>query len=258
MTAPTPTTSPARSLPTPFVACLLYALRVCVPPKKWALLALPLVGSTLFGLLARVIEEHDSDAERLAVIAGGALFSLVLPLACLVVGDAVLGAEVRSGAFALTWLSPASFSTIVLARWLAGWIVATVSLAPAMAIAAFAAGVPDAAAPLVVAAVAAAGAYVAVFVLIGATVQRAALWSLAIVLLGERLLGAALSGIAQLSPQWLAAGVYADLGPDGDELLRDGVPSGVGALLRLAIVGGVALAFAVRRVRKLKLIGTDD
>lgn len=241
---------------TAFAACLAYAARVCVPPKRWALLALPVVASALFGLLARVVDE-GSAAEGLATVGEG-LFGLVLPFACLVVGDAVLGAEVRSGAFALTWLSPTPFSTIVVARWLAGWAIAAVSLAPAMVAAALAAGVPEAIGPLAVSAVAAAGAYVALFVLIGATVRRAALWSLAVVLLVERLIGTALAGIAQLSPQWLARTAYGDLGPDADDLLRSGVPSGTSAILRLVLVGAVALGFAVRRVRHLRLVGAAD
>jgi hypothetical protein len=182
----------------------------------------------------------------------------VLPLACLVVGDAVLGAEVRSGAVALTWLSPTPFAPIVAARWVAGWLVATVALAPAMAASALVAGVPEAIGPLVGATVVAAGAYVALFVFIGATVQRAALWSLGVVLLGERLLGAALAGIAQLSPQWLARTAYGDLGPDAHRLLRDGVPAGSGALVRLAIVAAVCLALGVASVRRLRLVGAAD
>lgn len=240
----------------PFAACVAYAARVCVPPRRWALLALPLVASVLFGLLARVVDDGTA-AEGLATVGEG-LFGLVLPFATLVVGDAVLGAEVRSGAFALTWLSPTPFATIVVARWLAGWAIAAAALGAAMAGAALAAGVPGAVAPLVGVTVVAAGAYVAVFVLIGATVQRAALWSLALVLLVERLLGTALSGIAQLSPQWLARTAYGDLGPDAEDLLRGGVPSGAGALVRLALVTVVALAAATRRVRHLRLVGAAD
>jgi ABC-type transport system involved in cytochrome c biogenesis permease component len=252
-----PHTSRSRGrLPSPFLACLVYAVRVCVPPKRWLLLGLPVIGAVLFGLLARVVDDPTPESSFAAI--GEGLFGLVLPFACLIVGDAVLGAEVRSGAFALTWLSPTPFATIVVARWLAGWIIAAVALAPAMALAAVAAGVPNAIAPIVVATVAAAGAYIALFVLIGASVQRAALWSLAIVLLGERLLGEALAGIAQLSPQWLARTAYADLGPDAEQLLRSGVPSGAGALLRLAIVTAVCLALSIRRIRRPRLVGAPD
>jgi ABC-type transport system involved in multi-copper enzyme maturation permease subunit len=243
-------------MPGPFVACLVYAIRVCVPPKRWALLLVPIVAAGLFGLLARVVDDPTPEGAFNSVSEG--LFGLVLPFACLIVGDGVLGAEMRSGSFALTWLSPTPFTTIVAARWLAGWIVASVALVPAMVLAALAAGLPSAIGPLVLATVAAAGAYVALFVFVGAAVQRAALWSLAIVLLGERLLGEALAGIAQLSPQWLARTTYGGLGPDADNLLRDGVPAGAGAVVRLAIVTAVCLWLSVRRVRRPRLVGAPD
>lgn len=246
-----------RPLPGAFAACVAYAVRVCVPPKRWALLTVPVVVAGLFGLLARVVDESTAG-ERLATVTGEGLFGLVLPFACLVVGDAVLGAEVRSGTFAATWLSPTPFATIVGARWVAGWFVACVALVPAMALAAGVAGAPAAIGPLVIAAVAGAGAYIAVFVLIGSTFRRAALWSLGVVLLVERLLGTALAGIAQLSPQWLARTAYGDLGPDADELLRSGVPDGVAALVRLSVVAVVALVVAERRVRRLRLVGAAD
>jgi len=250
--APTAT----RPLPGPFAAAVAYAVRVCVPPKRWALLALPVVVAGLFGLLARAVDDPTAG-ERFATVGDG-LFGLVLPFACLVVGDAVLGAEVRSGTFALTWLSPTPFATIVGARWLAGWLVASVALVPAMALAAVVAGVPGGIGALAVATIAAAAAYVAVFVLIGAAFQRAALWSLAFVLLVERLLGGVLDGLAQLSPQWLARTAYAELGPDAEDLLRGGVPSGTSALVRLAVVAAVALALAQWRVRHLRLAGAAD
>ncbi len=89
-------------------------------------------------------------------------------------------------------------------------------------------------------------------------VEGGLIWALGVVLLGERLLGGVLSGIAQLSPQWLARTAYGELGPDADELLRSGVPSGSGAIVRLAIITVVCLVLAVRRVRRLRLVGVAD
>lgn len=246
----------SAALPGRFVACFLYTIRVCVPPKRWALLAVPTAGAVLFGLLARAIDDPTAEGAFNSVTAG--LFGLVLPFACLVVGDAVLGAERRSGALALTWLSPAPFATIILARWLAGWAVTSVALVPAMAAAALVAGVPAAVGPLLAATVAASAAYLALFVVVGVTAQRAALWSLGIVLLGERLLGEALAGIAQLSPQWLARTAYGGLGPDADELLRSGVPSGWAAVIRLAVLTTLLLVLAERRLRHLRMAGPTD
>ena len=251
-------TAPAaeRALPGPFAAAFVYALRVCVPPKRAALLALPCVGAVLFGLLARAIDEPTA-AYRFSAVAG-ALFGLILPLACLVVGDAVLGAEVRAGTFGLTWLSPVRFPTIVLARWSAGWLIAAGALVPAMALSALIAGVPEAVGPIALATVAGTAAYLALFVLIGAAFKRAAWWSLAIVLLGERLLGGVLPGIAQFSPQWLATMVYAGLGPSTGELERAGMPTGVAAVGRLALLTVVFVLLAVWRIRRLRLAGSVE
>jgi len=246
----------ARALPRPFVAAFVYALRICVPPKRVALLALPFVGALLFGLLARTVD-LPAASTRFAAISG-ALFGLILPLVSLVVGDAVLGAEVRAGTFALTWLSPARFSTIVLARWSAGWLVAAGVLAPALALSAAIAGVPGAAAPIALSAVAGTAAYLALFVFIGATFRRAAWWSLAFVLLGERLLGGVLTGIAQLSPQWLSTMVYAGLGPNADSLERAGMPIGWAAVGRLALLTVVFVLLAVRQIRRFRITSVGE
>lgn len=251
MTAPVAGTSPGRRLPGPFVACFLYAARVCVPPKRWAILAIPSALAVVFGLLARLVSDRSAEA-AFAITANG-IFFLVVPIVCLVLGDAVLGAERRSGAFALTWLSPTPIPTIVLARWAAGWALSSITLAPAVALAAVVAGAAGGIPALLVAVVAGSAAYVAVFVVVGAVFQRAALWSLALVFLVERLLGTVLAGIAQISPMWLTRSTYGALGPDADDLVRTGVPSGWGAVVRLAIVTALALLLADRRVRKLQL-----
>jgi hypothetical protein len=245
-----------RTLPTPFVAAFVYALRICVPPKRAALLALPCVGALLFGLLARTVGE-STPAHGFNTVSG-ALFGLIMPLVCLVVGDAVLGAEVRAGTFGLTWLTPVRFSTIVLARWSAGWLVAAGALVPALALSATIAGVPEAIAPIALAAVAGSAAYLALFVFIGATFRRAAWWSLGFVLLGERLLGGVLTGIAQLSPQWLSTMVYAGLGPSATGLERAGMPTGGAAVGRLALLTVVFVLLAVYRIRRFKITSVGE
>lgn len=234
-----------------------YALRVCFPAARRLGLVVPALGALLFGLLARALD--DTPEEALAQVVGRGLFGVVLPIGCLVIGDAVLGAEVRSGTVHFTWLSPARFASIVAGRWAAGWVVAVLALAVPCGLAAVVAGVPDAAPALGFAAAAGAAAYVAVFVALGAMTRRAVVWSLAVVVLAERLLGEALSGIAQWCPGWLARGVYADLGPDAGRLLRNGVPEGADAVVRLAVITAAALLLAARRLARLRLAGpTDD
>jgi hypothetical protein len=249
-------TAPARPLPGPFAAAFAYAARVSVPPKRLLLLALPCAATVVLGLISSGLPEHPGGHQPFDAVTT-MTFALVVPLACLVIGDAVLGAEVRTGTFALTWLSPCRFSTIVLARWLAGWLIAAAALLVATTASAVVAGHPERIGSLAIAVIAGSGAYVALFVLVGATVRRAALWSLAIVLLVEDLLGAVLSGIAQLSPQWLGAMAYAGLA-DREDTLREGMPTGGGAVVRLVVLGAVFLVIAVRRIRRLRLVGAGE
>jgi hypothetical protein len=253
-----------RPLASPFVAIVGYTLRGCLPARRWWGVLLPCVGAVLFGAMTQVVNNSDTSLdthEAFGVVAEQGLFGLVLPLTCLVIGDAIMGADIRAGTFPLTWLSPVPFHTIVLGRWLGGWIVALVTVVPALALAALVSGIPDAgeaAATMVLAGVAGSAAYIGLFIMIGALVRRSAVWALAIVFLGERLLGNALSGIAQLSPMWESSQVYAGLGPGGDELVRSGTPQGWGAVVRLAIVLAVTLVVASRRLRRLTPTGGDE
>jgi hypothetical protein len=257
MTAPTaPPPQRGKPLPPPFVAIVAYTLRACLPPKRWAGILLPCAGALLFGLLAQI--NSGTAAEGLADIAEAGLFHLILPLVCLVIGDAVLGADARAGSFSLTWLSPVGFGTIAAGRWLGGWLVALVTVVPAMALATVVASVPEAAVPIAIATAAGSAAYIALFIVIGVLVRRAALWSLAIVLLGEWLLGATLTGIAQLSPLWMAQQVFAGLWDDGFLIERSGIPSGWGAVTRLAAITVVMLLVATWRLRRMRPIGGDD
>lgn len=230
-----------------------YTLAACFPRRRRLGLLLPAAGAVLFGLLTHVIDEPA--AEALARVAGPGLFGVVLPVGCLVVGDAVLGAEVRSGTLHFTWLSPVRFSTIAAGRFLAGWLVATAAVALPCGAAAVVAGAPAQAGPMAVATAGAAAAYVAVFVLVGASARRAVVWSLGLVVLVERLLGTALSGVAQWCPSWLGRTVYAGLADGAESLARTGLPQGGGGLVRLAVLTAAAVALATWRLRRLRLAG---
>ena len=239
----------------PLAAIVAYTVRACVP-SHGALLLLPVAGAVLFGLLSRMSDEAATVA--FARVGGAAMHTLVLPITCLVIGDALLGAEIRSGVFAFTWLSPVRYSTIVIGRWLGGCLIAAAILVPAAAAAAIVAGAPSSAGASVVAAMAGTAAYLALFLAIGASFRRPVVWSLVLVILVERLLGAALDGVAQLSPGWLAQSVLVGLTGPADELRREGIPAGWAAVGRLALVAAVGLAIATRRLRSLQPASSAD
>jgi hypothetical protein len=247
----------ARGRPWATLSALFsYTLRSSLPAKRRLALLLPCLAAVLFGLIARGL---DGDAARdFARIASLALFGLVLPVTSLVVGDAVLGAEVRRGAFTFTWMSPVPTWQIVVARWAAGSLVAGGSLALSFAISALVANTPDSAGPAAVAGAFGALAYVALFMAIGCIAQRAAVWSMGFVFLIERLLGTALSGIAQLSPTWESRAAFVGLADVQRSLERHGIPHGTGALIRLSIIAAVCLLLAARRLPRMKMAGSTD
>jgi ABC-2 type transport system permease protein len=240
-----------------FAAILTYTLRSCIGPKRWLGCLLPCAGALLFGLLARTMAEPAG--ESFARVAADGIFALVVPIAALVIGDAILGAEVRSGVFHFTWLTPSPLIQIVLGRWLGGCIVALVTIVPACALAALIAGDPASVWPVAVSAFAGAVAYIAIFVAIGCIARRAAVWSLAFVFLVERLLGTALTGIAQWSPTWESRAAFLDLVDDAPKsLIRDGIPAGTGALIRLAVITAIGLAVARWRLAHMRMSGAAD
>jgi ABC-type transport system involved in multi-copper enzyme maturation permease subunit len=240
-----------------FAAIFMYTLRSCLPPKRLVAVLLPCVGAILFGLLARAV---DSSPERaFANVAAEGIFSLVMPIAALIIGDSVLGAEVRAGTFHFTWLSPVPLVQVVVGRWLGGSLIALVTIAPATALAAVVAGAPSSAGAAFIAAAVGSVSYVALFIAVACVTRRTATWSLAIVFLVERLLGAALTGIAQLSPTWESRAVFVGLlDRPPRRLLREGIPEGTDAIVRLAIVTIVCLLIANWRMSRMRLAGASD
>jgi len=262
VTPPTPdaATDTARTSTRPrsrLAALIVYTWRSCFPPKRWAAVLLPCAGALLFGVLAHAIDLGADHA--FANVAAEGIFGLVMPITALVIGDSVLGAEVRAGTFHFTWLSPTPTWQIVAGRWIGGSAVAIVTIAPAAALAAVIAGSASSAWPALLAAAMGSVAYVALFIAIGCLTRRTAVWSLAFVFLIERLLGAALTGIAQLSPTWESRAIFVGLLDDAPERLhRDGIPAGSAAIVRMLIVTAVALALANWRMKHLRLSGASD
>jgi ABC-2 type transport system permease protein len=240
-----------------FIVILAYTFRSCFPRKRWAAILVPCAGALLFGSLAYAV--HESASRAFADVAADGIFGLVMPIAALVIGDSVLGAEVRAGTFHFTWLTPTPTWQIVLGRWAGGSIVALATIAPACALAALIAGAPESAFPAFIAAAVGSAAYVAVFVAIAVLTRRTAVWALAFVFLVERLLGTALTGVAQLSPTWESRAIFLGFVNDvPSRLERKGIPYGGAAIVRLALVTIVVLVVAIWRMGHMRMSGASD
>ncbi len=251
------TDTPVRTRPQPpLLAIIRYTLLAAAGNRRGRWMAVAAIGSVLFGLLATALNGGAGPA--LANVARPGLFALVLPITCLVIGDAILGSELRSGAFTFTWLSPVAPWQITLGRWCSGSLIAGATLGPAFALAAIVAGVPDQAGALALAGVTGATAYIAVFMAIGCITRRAAAWSLGFVFLTERLVGSSLSAVAQWSPSWEADAVFVGLTHDVADHARSGIPQGWGAVVRLGLITIVALVVATRGLRSLRIVGASD
>jgi ABC-type transport system involved in multi-copper enzyme maturation permease subunit len=260
MSVSSPTASPGTNVRrrSRFVAIVVYTLRSCFPRKRWAAVLVPCAGAILFGLLAYALNEGSAQRDFAAVAVEG-IFGLVVPIAALVIGDSVLGAEIRAGTFQFTWLTPTPTWQIVIGRWVGGSLVALITIAPAAFLAAIVAGSPASAAPAFGAAAMGSIAYVAIFIAIAALTKRTAVWSLAFVFLVERLLGTALTGIAQLSPTWESRSIFLGYLDDvSSRIVRDGIPQRGAAVLRLSIITAVVLGIAIWRIGHKRWSGASD
>jgi ABC-2 type transport system permease protein len=238
-------------------AVIGYTLRSCFGRRRWLGCLIPCAGAVLFGLLATT--RSEPAAEAFARVSSEGIFGLVLPVAALVIGDAVLGADVRSGVLHFTWLSPTPLGLIVLGRWLGGAVIVLVTVVPACILAAFVAGAPESAWAIALAGGATAMAYIGVFVAISTIARRTAVWSIAFVFLVEGLLGNVLTGVAQWSPTWQGLGVFTGYAPGvPNAIVRDGIPEGGAALVRLAVITVVMLLFSRWRLSRMKFTGAAD
>jgi len=237
-------------------AIFTYTLRSALPARRWLGASIPAAAAILFGLIAST-QSTPSDYAFVGV-AAASLYMIILPITALVIGDAVMGAEIRSGTFSFTWMSPVPTWHITLGRWLGGTVVAAITIAVAFALSAVVAGAPELAVDAALSGAFGAAAYVAVFIAIGCITKRAAVWSIAFVILGEQLLGANVPGIAQLSALWESRAAFIGLTDVRPDFVREGIPHGTAALARLVVITVVALLLANWRLRTLKLTGSAD
>ena len=220
------------------------------------LLVLPLVLLVLAGLFRAIAGRDLGTAVTLLELALGTL----VPLLCVVVGTGVIGPEIEDGSILYLLSKPLRRSAIVLSKLAVAIAAAWALLVPAVLAAGWVlAGTAERlAVAYALASAVAAVAYCAVFLLLAVLTRNAVVIGLLYVLIWETTIAGVVPGARALSVrQWALSLTETVLGSSAARL---GVDSDVAlgtAIVLLVLVTASATAYAVARLRTLRLRGDD-
>jgi ABC-2 type transport system permease protein len=201
---------------------------------------------------------QDTDQQEWAatVLLDGLVVSTFLPLAALVYGTAVLGAEIEDGTAVYLLSKPIARSRIIVAKLLAAWTLTTATVLSSALVAGAIAlydkpkagillgfGVGIALGGLV---------YSALFVLLSVVTSRALIAGLIYVFIWEGLVNGLFAGTRLLSVRHYTLGV-ADAFVDLPAVDFDAALDPVTALVLMLVFGAGATWYAVRRLRGFEI-----
>ncbi len=236
------------------------AAQLLVARRTWALLALALLPTLIFGIgQSNMIEPQAYDFFHEAPMA--LLFAIVTPVVTLIGAAAALGEERSQHTLSFLTLRPVPRWQLAAAKAAAAWgaayavmAVGGVALAGTLLITQ---GDGSAMLPLLLGLALNVAGYVAIFVPLGLVMQRAVLAGLAFVFVWEAGLSLAISALATFSVTRIGLSAYAGLVPESFENLREPlgvvVPGAGGAIAKAAVllVLGVLLTTELLRRRDL-------
>jgi ABC-2 type transport system permease protein len=221
---------------------LLLRTQITVP----RLLGIAALGalSVVIGLFARW---DDNPAQAAADSVSGYGLGILVPLATLWLGTAVVGDLVEDRLLAYLWLKPVPRWQLPAAAVLATASVVLPLTALPLTVSALVAGAGDVALPALLAASLAALAYAGLFVAAGLWFRRAVWWGLAFILLWENVVAYAAEGAARFTVSGWASSVLG-LAPDVDVQLEAG-PAAVAfvVLPAVAVAGWLVATWRYRR-----------
>lgn len=218
-----------------------------------ALALLPVLVAVVYRLGSEDTRQQEWAA---TVLLDGLVVTTLLPLAALVYGTAVLGAEIEDGTVVYLLAKPIARSRIVAAKLLASWTLTTATvLASALAAGAIAlAGEPQSGILLGfgVGIVLGGLVYSALFVLLSVVTSRALIAGLIYVFIWEGLVNGLFAGTRLLSIRHYTLGIadaFVDL-PASD---FDAPLGSVTALVLMLAVGALVTWTAVQRLRRFEI-----
>lgn len=220
-------------------------------------LALVPVAVAIIYRLGEHLNQHDWTAN---VLLNGIVVTIILPLACLILGTSALGSEVEDGTAVYILAKPVPRRDVIGAKFAASALVAAAFIVPATVVSGLIAlqGVSGEGivTGFAIAALLGVFAYTAVFILLSVATSRALLFGLAYVFIWEGLVTELFSGTRYLSIRQYCLGI-ADLIATVREQDFEANLGGPEGLILAAVATAAALVLAVRRLEAFELTDMD-
>jgi ABC-2 type transport system permease protein len=205
--------------------------------------------------------DFDDTADWTAnVLLESVIITVVLPLACLLVGSSAIGSEIEDGTAVYILSKPLRRLDIVLAKGTAAVLVAAAFVLPAVALApqlslegADGEGLVTG---FLVASALGICAYTMVFVLLSIASSRPLLIGLGYIFVWEGVLGDLFAGTRYLSIRQYCLGIADGISGVSERVFSAELGGGAGLVLVVAVIGG-ATALATRALASFELRGED-
>lgn len=239
----------------------LLTLRQITGQKRIRLAAI--VAALLPVALALIFRAGDLDDAldwTANVLLSALMITLVLPLACLLVGESAMGAEIEDGTAVYLLSKPVRRMEVVLAKAAAAITVTAIALLPVMVIAPFIA-LNGAECDGVIAGFLVAGllgicAYTMLFVWLSVATTRPLLIGIAYVFIWEGALGDLFAGTRYLSIRQYCLGIADGIATADPGTFEADLGGAVSFILILGVIAGATL-LASRSLSRFELRGED-
>lgn len=245
--------------PRPFGAIVRATTRALLGRRRTLLVLLFLTVPLLLSLLARAAPGTEGREEIAIGLLDNLVVRVVLPLVSLLIGTAVLGAEVDDGTIVFLLVNPVPRWEIVAAKLLVAEVVTLVLLVPVTALsgAILVAGLPGVDAHIAVGFTVgvAVGAvvYVAIFVAMSVVTSRALVLGLGYVLIWEGFLASLFAGTRNLSVREYTLSIAQAV--SGVDITAGQAIAPAVAVVMSAVVFVGAVVVAIRRLGSFSVTG---
>jgi len=249
----------AATGPRPFGAIVRATTRSLLGRRRTLLVVLFLAVPLLLALLARAVPGTEAREEIAIGLLDNLVVRVVLPLVSLLIGTAVLGAEVDDGTIDFLLVNPVPRWEIIAAKLLVAEVVTLGLLVPVTALsgAILVAGLPgvdaDIAIGFTVGVAVGAIVYVALFVAMSVVTSRALVLGLGYVLIWEGFLASLFAGTRNLSVREYTLSI-AQAVSGVDITAGQAIAPAVAVVMSVVVFVG-AVAVAIRRLGSFSVTG---